>query len=195
MQPLGMRLVLGSASKFRKAVLESSGYRFDVVSPSIDEKSIRSDDYYELPLLLARAKADVLTPGLSKDALLITADQVVVCNHALHEKPKDETEAKAYLTEYGGGHPAETVSALVVTNGRTGNRAEGVDIAKIYYNAIPDAVIEEFVRYGDPFSKAGGFEIQSPILRPYLKAVEGAEDSVIGMPLELLGRLIAKVSV
>ena len=188
-----MKLVLGSASKYRKAILESVGYQFDVAPPDIDEHSIRSDDYYELPLLLARAKADALVDKFSADVVIITADQVVVCNRALYEKPRDEQVAKAYLAEYGRGHPAETVSALVVTNTRTGVRAEGVDIARVYYHAIPDAVVDEFVRRGDPYSKAGGFEIQSAILRPYLKAVEGTEDSVMGMPLELLDRLIAQV--
>jgi septum formation protein len=190
----GMKLVLGSASKYRKAILESMGYRFDVALADIDEQSIRSDDYYELPLLLARAKADALLGRVGADVVIITADQVVVCNRALYEKPKDEQVAKAYLAEYGRGHPAETVSALVVTNSRTGVRAEGVDIARVYYHPIPDAVVDAFVRDGDPFSKAGGFEVQSPILRPYLKAVEGAEDSVMGMPLGLLDRLITKVS-
>ncbi len=188
-----MKFVLGSASRYRKAVLESAGYQFDVVSPDIDEKEVRSDDHYQLPLLLAKAKAEALVPGLGRDVLLVTADQVVVCDRALHEKPQDEREAMAYLAKYGRGRPAETVSALVVTNTRTGQRAEGVDIAKIYYDAIPDAVVEEFVRHGDPFSKAGGFDIRSPILRPYLKAVEGAEESIMGMPLGLLDRLIPKV--
>jgi len=194
MHAIRMKLILGSASRYRQAVLQGVGYQFDVVPPHIDEKAIRSDDHYELPLLLARAKADALAPQVGKDVLLITADQVVVCNHALHEKPRNAMEAKAYLARYGRGHPAETVSALVVTNTSTGERAEGADIAKVHYGTIPDAVVEEFVREGDPFSKAGGFEVQSPILRPYLKAVEGAEDSVMGMPLGLLDRLITKVS-
>ncbi len=189
-----MKLILGSASRYRKAVLESAGYQFEVASPDIDEKAIRSDDYYELPLLLARAKADALIPKFGKNVVIVTADQVVICDGALYEKPGDEKVARAYLAEYSSGHPAETVSALVVTNTRTGRRAEGVDIAKIHYHAIPDAIVDVFVRDGDPFSKAGGFEVQSPILRPYLRAVEGAEDSIMGMPLELFDRLLAEVS-
>lgn len=188
-----MKIILGSSSKYRKEVLESNGYQFETMSPDIDEKAIRTEDYYKLPLLLARAKADALIPRISELSLVITADQVVVCGSYLYEKPKDEQEAKVYLTRYSNGTPAETVSALVVVNTRNNKRAEGVDIAKVYFNFIPFWAIEDFVKNGDPYSKAGGFAIQSPILKPYLNRVEGTNDSVMGMPLQLLEKLLKEV--
>lgn len=188
-----MKIILGSSSKYRKAVLESNGYEFEIMSPDIDEKAIRTHDYYQLPLLIARAKADALIPKVSEDALVITSDQVVVCNNDLHEKPKDQEEAKVFLEKYSNGHPAETVSALVVTNTKNGKRVEGIDIAKVYYNPIPAMTVEEFIKNGDPFSKAGGFAIQSAILQPYQNRIEGTEDCVMGMPLELLEKLIKEV--
>ncbi len=188
-----MKIILGSSSKYRRAVLEGKGYQFETMSPDIDEKAIRTQEYYQLPLLLARAKGEALIPRVSEHALVITADQVVVCNGDLHEKPSDEAEAKLFLEKYGKGYPAETVSALVVTNTENGKQAEGVDIAKTYYNFIPQAAIEDFVKNGDPYSKAGGFAIQSPILQPYQNRIEGTEDSIMGMPLELLEKLIKEV--
>jgi predicted house-cleaning NTP pyrophosphatase (Maf/HAM1 superfamily) len=70
---------------------------------------------------------------------------------------------------------------------------KGVDVAKTYYNFIPPAVIEDFVKNGDPFSKAGGFAIQAPILQPFMEKIEGAKDSVMGMPLALLEKLFTEV--
>lgn len=188
-----MKIILGSSSKYRRAVLEGKGYKFEVMSPDIDEKAIRTEDYYKLPILLARAKADALLPRISENALVVTSDQVVVCNGDLHEKPQDAVEAKLFLQKYGKGYPAETVSALVVTNTANGKKAEGVDIAKTHYNFIPENVIDDFIENGDPYSKAGGFAIQSPILQPYQNKLEGTEDSTMGMPLELLERLIKEV--
>lgn len=187
------KIILGSSSKYRKEVLDNKGYQFEVMSPDIDEKAIRVEDHYQLPLILARAKAEALIPRISEEALVITADQVVVCNGDLHEKPRDEEEVKIFLKKYSKGYPAETVSALVVINTKNGKRAEGVDLAKIYYKPIPDEVIREFIEKGDPFTKAGGFEINSPILHSYEHKTEGAEDSIMGMPLELLERLIEEV--
>lgn len=188
-----MKLILGSSSKYRRAVLEKNGYQFEVMSPDIDEKAIRTDNYYQLPLLLARAKGEALIPRISEEALVITSDQVVVCNGNLHEKPRDEQEARLFLSRYGLGHPAETVSAIVVTNTKNGKKAEGVDIAKTFYNVIPEEAIDAFVKNGDPYTKAGGFAIQSPILQPYMDRIEGTEDSIMGMPLKLLEELCARV--
>lgn len=188
-----MKIILGSASKFRKAVLEENGYQFEVMSPDIDEKTIRADDYYKLPLLLANAKADALIPRISDSSLVITADQVVVCGSFLHEKPQDANEAKLALERYSNGLPAETVSALVVLNTTNGKRAGGVDIAKVFFKAMPPSVIEDFIRNGDPYSKAGSFAVQSPILKPYVEKIEGTIDSVMGMPIQLLEKLTNEV--
>lgn len=190
---MDMKIILGSSSKYRKAVLEKNGYVFEVMSPDIDEKAIRTEDLYRLPLLLARAKAEALLARVRGDALVITSDQVVVCGGALHEKPSDEKEAVLFLKRYGEGHPAETVSAVAVTNTKNGKQAEGTDIAKVHYDPIPDDVIANFIKNGDPYSKAGGFSIQSPILQPYMSRIEGTEDSIQGMPLALLERLFREV--
>ncbi|MDQ3014720.1 MAG: Maf family protein [bacterium] len=188
-----MKIIFGSSSKYRRAVLEKHGYQFEVMSPDIDEKAIRTDDYYQLPLLLAYAKARALISLISEPAIVITADQVVVCNGDLHEKPQSSEEAKIFLQKYSNGHPAETVAALVVTNLENGKQTAGVDIAKVHYNFIPESVMDDFIKNGDPFTKAGGFAIQSSILQPYMQKVEGTEDSIMGMPIKLLEKLLAEV--
>jgi septum formation protein len=188
-----MKIILGSSSKYRKEVLVNQGYQFETMSPDIDEKAIRTDDFYELPRILARAKAEALLTRMKDEVFIITADQVVVSNGFLHEKPADANEVALFWERYNAGHPAETVSALVVINTKTGKRAEGVDIAKTYFNEVPHHVLQEFIEKGDPFTKAGGFAVQSEILKPYLNRIEGTSDSIMGMPLALLERLLKEV--
>jgi septum formation protein len=190
-----MKIVLGSSSEYRKQILQDNKYQFEVMSPDIDEKGIRSDDSYQLPLMIARAKTDALIPKITEPTLLITADQVVVCHGSLHEKPRTENEARDFLQKYSDGYPAETVSALVVTNTENGKQAEGVAIAKIYFGLIPSEVMNDFIKNGDSFSRAGGFAAESPLLRPYIKNIEGSIDSIMGMPLVLLERLMKEVDV
>jgi septum formation protein len=61
---LRLPVVLGSSSKWRRAVVEDSlGLAVArIVSPDIDEKAIRHDDPAELVRLLANAKADAVLP-------------------------------------------------------------------------------------------------------------------------------------
>ena len=95
-----MKLILGSQSKGRAQVLRDAGFEFRVMHADIDEKAIRSENFEELPLLIARAKAAGLLPRISEPAYLITADLVIVCNGELREKPISYEEAERFLKSY-----------------------------------------------------------------------------------------------
>lgn len=187
-----MKLILGSQSTGRQQVLRDAGYTFETMPADIDEKAIRSDNYEELPLLLARAKAEKLRQEIHEPAILITSDTVILCNGELREKPRDAAEAKRFLESYSR-YPAQANSAVVVTNTETGRQKEGVDISKAYFKPIPDSVIDEIISQGDVLRAAGGFMIEDPLLLPYVDHVEGDIKGITGLPLELTRKLIEAV--
>jgi septum formation protein len=187
-----MKLILGSSSKYRKSVLEKAGYTFETMSPDIDEMAIRSSDLYELPLLLARAKSEKIVSDIKEPALIITADIVVICNGELLEKPQSEQEVRDWLKKYSEGHPAECVCGVVVANTETGSRVEDINISKVYFHPMPDEMVTEFIKMGEPYGRAGGFAVQLPIFQPYLKKVEGTYESIVGMPMDVIERLLHK---
>lgn len=188
----GKKIILGSSSPFCKRVLERAGVAFEVMSADIDEKAIRTDDHRALPLLIAHAKADALLERIEGPATLITADQVVICDGELREKPESDAEAANFLFSYAK-HPAETVSAVVVCDVGSGRRSGGIDIAKVQFNPMPAKAVMDYIASGSPFLNAGGFDHEHPLLAPYVFRIEGAPDSVMGLPLMLLGRLVAEV--
>ncbi len=188
-----MKIILGSSSISRKKVLEMNGYAFELASPDIDERGIQSLDNYELPLLIAREKAAALSKNVDQDAILICADQITIYDGAIHHKPENEIEARNFLEKYSSGNPLETVAALVVINTKTGAKSEGINIAKTYFQHIPEKVRDDFIAYENPYVMGGGFAVDSPILGPYVNKIEGTMDSVMGMPLELLEKLINDV--
>jgi len=118
---------------------------------------------------------------------------VVVWTGAIREKPANETEAREFLRGYAV-HPAETVSAVVVTDTRTNERCEGIDHAKVWFYPIPDTLTEELIKEGRIFTTAGGFLIEDPKFKPCIKHIEGTMKSVLGLPAELMKRLLKKVS-
>jgi len=188
-----MKIILGSKSPWRKKVLEDAGYSFEVMNADIDEKAIRSDDYTKLPILVARAKAAALLGKIHEPSLLITSDQVCVCNNELREKPESKEQAREYLRSYAT-YPAQTNTSVVVTNTATMKRAEGVDIAKTYFKPIPEDVIEKIIEEGSIMHTAGGFMTESPLFEPYIDHIQGSGDSVIGLPLHLVEELIKSVA-
>lgn len=189
-----MALILGSQSPSRRLVLEKAGYDFTIKPADIDEKAIRDTDYERLPQLIAHAKANALVERLGNLAgtLLITSDQVVVCSGELREKPESPEEARRFLTSYRT-EPAQTNSAVVVTNLETGKRADGLDVAMTYFAPMPNHVMATLATDEGILNSAGAFLIEHPVMKTYVAGIEGTPDSVMGLPLELTQRLMEEV--
>ena len=188
-----MKIILGSGSKFRKEIMERAGYSFDVISADVDERAIRTENPYDLPLCLAEAKAAAILPKIADQALLVTSDTVVICEGRIYEKPLTPDEVRAFLGDYSRVGSADIVTSVLVTNTATEKKASGTDTCKVEFIQAPESAIEEFIRTGDPYSRAGGFSVEDETLAPYIKAEKSTYDSIMGMPLLMLAELLKKV--
>ncbi|KAI8002729.1 7-methyl-GTP pyrophosphatase [Camellia lanceoleosa] len=194
------KIILGSSSVARRKVLAEMGYDFTIMSADIDEKSIRKEKPEELVMALAEAKAEAITPKLpigdykrdAEPSVLITCDQVVVCEGMIREKPLSKEEARQFIKGYSGGNAA-TVSSVLVTNLKTGLRKGDWDKVEIHFHSIPDQVIDNLIEEGIVLNVAGGLLIEHPLILPYIKEVVGTIDSVMGLPKTLVERLIMEV--
>ena len=87
---LRLPVVLGSSSKWRRAVVEGLGLALArTVSPDIDEKAIRHPDPSELVRLLAHAKADAVLPQVPRPpaavaSLLLLYNYLFIIHHVLY---------------------------------------------------------------------------------------------------------------
>jgi septum formation protein len=184
-----MYIILGSTSVSRNLLLKEMGVTFTAMKPDIDEKTIRFDDPEQLTRALAHAKADALVPCIQEPTLLITSDQVVLYNGIIREKPVDEIEAR-YFLESAPVYPAETVSAVVVTNTLTGKRYEGVGRVKIFFKPFTKEVIDILIKTKESLRCAGGFPAEHPLVTPFIIRMEGDIDSVMGLPKKLTRTLL-----
>jgi len=169
------------------------GYRFTVMDPNIDEKSIRNKNPKKLVVDIAYAKASVLLPKIKKPSILITTDTVVYCNNKIIEKPKDKKEAEKFLRLYIK-YPAKTVTAILATNTINKKQKHGIDIATIWFHTIPKEIIKQLANQERVLTCAGGFYIDDPVLQKYVLKIDGTIESIIGLPIELTEKLIAEVS-
>jgi septum formation protein len=189
-----MQIILGSKSKGRRNILRKMGYKFSVMDPNIDEKSIRLHDPKKLVLALARAKAKKLLPLIKKPSLLITADQIVLCNHKILEKPKDFHEARQFLDIYAK-YPAQTISAIVVTNTQNKKQVSAIDVAQIYILPIPPATADQIASQDYVLHCAGGFSLDDKKFTKYVEKIVGTKDSITGLPIKLTERLLKDIAV
>ena len=207
-------IILGSSSESRRYVLEAGGYTIsDVIKPRTDEKAIgdRSSAAraHDLVALIGHAKADDVlgqvvmkrksnpdtsdtsdtsTMGLSHRVIL-TGDQVVCWRNEIMEKPVDDEEAKRFIKRFHL-HPVRTVGSIVLTNCVSNKRVEGVDNCTIHFSEIPEHVIDRMVADGEVVHCCGALMIEHPLIRPYIRSIEGSEAAVRGIDLDHLARLI-----
>jgi len=187
-----MKIILGSSSRFRREVFKEIVDEFDCMSPDFDESTIRMEDPKELTIALAHGKADALLDKIHEPALLVTADQVVVLNGNILEKPRSEDEARLFLRETSGVYQ-EAVNGVVVTNTVTGKRAVGNHITTVHFREIPDEAIEFFIKQGDIMSCGGATKAESLMFAPYVEKIDGTADSLSGVPKDLIKKLLEEV--
>lgn len=168
------------------------GFDFEIMSPDIDEKAVRSDSPSDLVMAIANAKADVLVSIIKEPVILICSDQVVLYEGKIREKPVDEREAREFLESYEFVHP-ETLGAVVVVNMETGKRASGLQKSKVYFKSLPKEIIDEHIKTGMSFRGAGAFCLHDPILKDYIDHVDGGFDSATGLSKDLVKSLIVEV--
>ncbi|KAM0822454.1 hypothetical protein ACQ4PT_071478 [Festuca glaucescens] len=196
-----LRLILGSSSASRRQILSEMGYQFTLLSADIDEKEIRMEKPEELVVALAHAKADAILEKMTKNGmmqeivdsqettLLITADQVVVHDGVIREKPTTPEEARKFIQGYSQSHAA-TIGSVLVTDVKNGSRRGGWDKSEVYFHKIPDEVIDSLIEEGNVFYVAGGLLVEHPLTSPLVESIVGTMDSVMGLPKALTEKLI-----
>ena len=187
-------LILASASKARRAVLEGAGLRFETRVAGVDEDAIKQAAQAEgisadeAALILADAKAERVARA-APDALVIGADQLLVCDGAWFDKPPDMTAARAHLQRLRGRRH-ELVTALVCH--RAGQRIwQHVAKPRLTMRDFSDAFLEAYLAAeGEALlSSVGAYRLEGHGAQLFDR-IEGDQPAILGMPLlPLLGFL------
>ena len=187
-------LILASASKARRAVLEGAGLRFETRIAGVDEAAIKEAAQAEgisadeAALILADAKAEFVARS-APDALVIGADQLLVCDEAWFDKPPDIAAARTHLQRLRGRRH-ELVTALVCHRG--GQRIwQHVAKPRMTMRDLSDAFLEAYLAAeGDALlSSVGAYRLEGHGAQLF-DAIEGDQPAILGLPLlPLLGFL------
>ncbi|MDR2859027.1 MAG: Maf family protein, partial [Mediterranea sp.] len=99
----GYKIILASNSPRRKELLASLGIEYTVkIIPDIDESFPETLKGEEIPLYIARQKADAYKRVIRPDELVITADTIVWLNGETLGKPDNTTDATQMLCKLSG---------------------------------------------------------------------------------------------
>jgi septum formation protein len=186
-QRAGPRIILASASASRRALLAAAGLTFDVQAADVDEAMVKRDALVEgvnaetAALRLADLKAAAVARHES-DALVIGADQILVCNGVWFDKPVDATAARDQLRALRGRSHV-LVTAVVCHQGAI-RVWDYVAMPRLVMRDFSDVFLDQYLAAeGDAvISAVGAYRLEGRGIQLF-DAVEGEHTAVLGLPL------------
>lgn len=185
-------LVLASQSAARAAVLRGAGLRFEARPARVDEAAVKAAakaegaDPADAALLLAGLKAGRVR---DPDALVIGADQILVCEGRWFDKPATPGDARAQLQALRGR--AHTLETAVVCHRGGQEIWRHVARPRLAVRAFSDVFLDAYLAAeGDAvLASVGAYRLEG-LGAQLFDGVEGEHAAVLGLPLlPLLGFL------
>ena len=181
------RLILASNSPRRIVLLKSLGYHFDIVPHDIEECILGDVLPMELVQNLAFLKATDVARRVS-NAIIISADTVIVHKNNILGKPKDVSDAKRILSILSDSEH-DIISGVCVMEMPSRKKMLRIERTHIRMRNIKDEEIDRYILTGEPMDKAGAYAIQGEG-RKFIEKIDGSFSNVVGLPLELLQEML-----
>lgn len=188
-----MQFVLASASPRRKELLAELIENFEICPSNADENVTSYTSPEDLVLQLAALKAqEVALRPEHEGKTVIGSDTVVAFHGEVLGKPKDEADAFRMLKMLSGNiHAVYTGVCFARKQGERYYSETKADKTDVYFEELTDEWIRAYVAGGSPMDKAGAYGIQDGGL---VKKIEGSYTNVVGFPLELVQKMLEKVT-
>jgi septum formation protein len=181
------RLILASASVSRQALLTAAGLAFESIAARVDEDAVkqaaRAEDAGadETALLLASLKAERIA-RTRPDALVIGADQILVCDGVWFDKPADLAEAGEHLRRLRGRRH-QLVTAVVC---QRGDRPVWQHVATpvLTMRGFSDAFLAAYLTAegNGLLSSVGAYRLEGLGVHLFDR-IEGEHSAILGLPL------------
>jgi septum formation protein len=190
----GPRIILATASAARRAVLAAAGIDFTAQPAAVDEAATKESAQAEglapaeAAMLLAEAKAQRIARR-EPEAVVIGADQMLVCQDRWFDKPPDMAAARDHLLALRG-KPHELVTAVVCW--RHGERVwQHLARPRLTMRNFSDEFLDAYLAAeGEAvLGSVGAYRLEGLGVQLF-SAVEGEHSAILGLPLvPLLGFL------
>lgn len=177
-------IILASQSPRRQELLAGLDIKFTVKTlPNLKEVCPPDLCGEEIPLFLAKQKAQAFASILKDNTLIITADTIVWLDGKVYGKPKDAADAKYMLHELSG-KTHEVITGVCITT--TVRQKCFAAISKVTFAELSDAEIDYYVEKYQPLDKAGSYGVQEWIGYIGVERIEGSYYNVMGLPIQRL---------
>ncbi|WP_026942850.1 Maf family protein [Hellea balneolensis] len=181
-----MRVILASGSQIRRKLMSDAGLEFEVIVKPVDEAAIKASMLAESARLRdiadALAEAKAMRVSRIEEGLVIGADQIMVMDGELYDKPKDINDARERL-KLMRGKTHFLVGAVVICEG---GQAVWRHMAKtkLTMRDFSDGFLEDYIeKEDDLLTKSVGAYRFEGLGAQLFSHVEGDFFSILGLSL------------
>jgi septum formation protein len=188
------KIVLASASVARQNILRSAGIDFEILPAAIDESQVRAsalaDDMMpeDIAVLLASLKAQSVSQRFaaaiaqSSKAFVIGADQILVCDGQIINKPATITAAREQLLWLAGkSHKIFSAIVLFLNGQRIWHHLAESALTMRQFDAV---FVDSYIQHiGDAaLWSPGAYQIES-VGTSLFSEIDGEYFDILGLPL------------
>ena len=185
------KVILASGSPRRRELMAGLGVNYEVrILPDVDESYPDTLQGEEIPLYIAKEKADAYIPMMQPDELIITADTIVWLDGKVLGKPRDREDALQMLrTMSGRTHKVFTGVCITTTDWQRSFTAQ----TEVRFATLSEDEIIYYVDDFKPMDKAGAYGVQEWIGFIGVENISGSYYNIMGLPVQKLYRELLKV--
>lgn len=186
-----MKLILASGSPRRAELLERMGLSFTVQPSNTEEVLEPGLTPQEEVKSLSLQKARVVYETLTEEAVVLSADTVVVLDDIILGKPRDAADAVKMLEALSGrDHLVLTGVTVMGPNGTESHCEE----TRVHFRELSRQEIEDYVATKEPMDKAGSYGIQGKAML-FVEGLSGDYYNVMGLPVCKTGLMLRKAGI
>ena len=183
------KIILKSSSPRRIELLTNMGLDFIQKAFDVDETMDKNLTPEENVKNVSLRKA-LVNKEEYNDYIQIGCDTIVALDNVIYGKPKDENDARRILNELSG-KKHKVISGLTVIYK---NHIYNTFVTSyVTFKKLSDNDINEYIKSGECFGKAGAYAIQG-IGKCLIEKYEGSLNNIIGLPTEKLEEILGEIN-
>ena len=173
-----MQYILASQSPRRKFLLETIIPKFDIIVSNADETISPDIDPVTTVKILAKRKGESIAKQYP-DAVVISADTIVVTDGIILGKPENEADAE-HMLHMLSGKTHQVITGVCIMY----NNTEHIfaNITDVTFKNLSDLEIKNYIATGEPMDKAGSYGLQGDGSK-FVTNIDGDKFNVIGLPI------------
>ena len=182
------KIILASNSPRRKELMQYLNLDFEIIPSDIEEIIDPKVEHEDLVMELAFQKAYSIFKD-HKDSIVIGFDTLVIIDDYVLGKPKDEEEAKLFLSILSGNSHRVITGCTILSAGYSKSFYSDAIVSFI---KMTEEEIADYVKTKEPLDKAGAYGIQGYGSK-FVEGINGDYFTIVGFPISKLYQELKKV--